>query len=208
MMKWFFLFATAMAARLDFFVGMIIALGIGTITAIEVPLWYLAVGGMLALLPDFDLVFKTLWQWIRGQRASGDHRETIMHCPMVMLPSCTLLAFLLGGWYWATVTLLGLFWHYAHDSKWFGSVGDIDWFAIVPNQNLPYMDTPEWLKQLWLRPTKTSVTELIAGVTMLALVVNAYFGIHIAIILASMAVIVDVMVWSCYFIYRKQAQEV
>jgi len=192
-----FLAATGMAAFLDFSIGTLIVFTAGSATGVEIQVWHIAIGGILALLPDFDLIVRALLLWLTGRRYEGDHRASVMHAPLIMLPTCTLLGWFLGGSFWAMTTFLCLFYHYVHDSRIF-SVGDINWLWPLTNRKLPWMDQKEWFEQFWLRPTKTSVAELCIGVTALGYVVSVYVGPQIAMALAAVVVFINIATWTFY----------
>lgn len=187
--------ATGMAAFLDATVGMLIVHAVAQLMGVEIPIWYLLVGSILALLPDFDLVLKALSAWQQGNNLRGDHRSTIMHIPIVMLPCYTFAAWVLGGQFWAVTTFLCLFYHYVHDSRIF-SVGDVDWFWT--GRELPWMETPEWLKQYWLRPTKTSALELLIGSAVLTYVVSERLNTKVAVAITTIVIVTNIMTWLLY----------
>ena len=66
-----FFVATGMAAFLDFSMGALIVFTAGSATGVEIQVWHIAMGGILALLPDFDLIVRALLLWLTGRRNEG-----------------------------------------------------------------------------------------------------------------------------------------
>ncbi len=84
----------ALAAFMDFGIGTAIAAGVATWYGTSLP-WYLVfLGGVLSLVPDFDLVPSV----IRGISPSFDHRQTPFHRPLLMLPLTITTAYLSLWW--------------------------------------------------------------------------------------------------------------
>ena len=197
MIRILFLAAIGMAAFLDFSTGALIVFTLGLASGVNVPLWQVGVGGVLALLPDFDILTQALASRLMDRHSTGDHRATVMHAPLIMLPACTFLGWFFRGPFWATATFLCLLYHYVHDSRVF-SVGDIDWLWPLTNRKLPWMDTKEWLQKYWLHPTKTSVTECFVGVVLIGWVATTYFELSVAMILVLLIVFINITTWTIY----------
>lgn len=157
--------ANILAAYLDFTIGclgvVLLAQGYGY----ELMWWQILLGGVLALLPDIDITPILLL----GQNPQFDHRQTIFHRPLVMIPVVSLTCYAFGGSFWALTAVACLLWHFLHDVDWFGRRYGVAWFwpfskhfwsiygAFTPPSNLAHQD---WLASHWLRPTQLSVTEL------------------------------------------------
>ncbi len=177
--------ADGMAGFLDLTIGALIAYLMAKCYGQTAPWWHLLIGALLGLLPDLDTFRMMFNQGV--QTARGDHRLTIMHRPLIMLPACMLLAYLVGGGYWAIIAGLCLAWHYAHDSAWLGSVSDIDWFWPITHRPLPYIDHPVWRETFWLVPSKLAIIEIGLGIFILGFLVifytSPFVGIGVAVLL-------------------------
>lgn len=172
--KLLFLYASAMAAFMDFGVGTlitsIVAYNFGTI----LPWPYLFIGGLLALAPDMDMVPSVVW----GKSPSFDHRQTIFHRPLFLILLISLIAWLLGGQMWLIISLLCITYHFLHDTNFTSNTYGIAWFWPFSNKywNLngsftakPGMEHHFWLKNFWLRPTTLSVREISTGLICLTI---------------------------------------
>lgn len=164
----------AMAAIMDFGVGALITALIGMMFGIDLSIWAYLVGGILGFLPDFDIIWPILIQ----DRPNGDHHQTLMHRPIILLPIVALVGWLLGGAFWSVTATLCVFWHYLHDTPEFGG-GGVAWFwpfsrnywsilkgAISPERSLMAMSEAghkQWLKEKWLRPSTISIREIEIG---------------------------------------------
>jgi len=166
--------ADGMAGFLDLTMGAFIVFVVGQVSGQTAPWWHLLVGAILGFLPDID-AFTVMFTEVKG-----DHRLTILHRPLVVLPIAALAAYIAGGADWAVIAGLCLTWHYAHDSAWLGSVSDIDWTWPLTNRDLPYMDHHVWRETYWLVPSRLSVTEIALGTAMLGFLVAFYTGAALA----------------------------
>ncbi len=112
----------------------------------ELALWRVGVTGLLAVLPDIDIV----WPVLRG-RVHSNHRLSPMHLPLPVLLVSTAVAGLVGGWGWADATFLCVLWHYIHDTPPL-STGVIPWlWPFVPRApDEEEVDHHQWLKEHWL----------------------------------------------------------
>lgn len=162
------LVANAMAAFMDFGVGCLIAELSFLSFNVTIPWQYIFIGGLLALIPDLDLVPSVL----SGKSASFDHRQTLFHRPFVVLPLTVCVALLLGGVVWALVTLLCVLWHYLHDTNFVDTSYGIAWLWPFSNKywsvwgsyiSQSSMGHHQWLEHFWLRPTFLSARELSVG---------------------------------------------
>lgn len=165
-----FLLGNALAAVMDFGIGTALAAGIATWYGVNLP-WYLVfMGGVLSLLPDFDLVPSV----IRGVSAPFDHRQTPSHRPLLVLPLAIVVAYLLGGQMWAVIAGVCVFGHYVHDTNFVGTSYGIAWFWPFSPQYWSIFGSftsevfesgshHEWLRQNWLRPSVLSIREIGVG---------------------------------------------
>lgn len=203
-----------MAALLDFATGTLIVTLLG---AGNVPWWYLLIGGALALLPDIvRFPMKLIWPRISAYR--GEH-ESPDHWPMLMLPTCTLVALALSGPFWATTTLLCLLWHYTHDMeirRW--DTGGIAFYAplvrdlyfswwegFYPREKSmifsPAADTKTWIARTWLTPTPHSKTELAASAAILPLAAYLAVSLKVAAVLFILICLGAPIVWLAVGLY-------
>ncbi len=192
--------ADAMAVFLDLMVGALIAYSFSHYWfGAPPPVWHLGVGAVLGFLPDLD-AFRMFFK--KGViTATGDHRLSLMHRPLIMLPLCTFVASLCGE-YWAVMTFLCLLWHYVHDSRWL-SVSDIAWFYPISNPELPYMDHPVWRDMYWLRPSSMSLTEVMLGTAILTVLANHYAGLLASTVLVLTLWVGATLVWGLHDISQR-----
>jgi len=167
--------ADGMAGFLDLAMGALIAFMVHWLMySIAPPWWYLLVGSVFGFLPDLDIVRAFVHKGVTAN--TGDHRLTVMHRPLIMLPIVSIVVGVIVAPYWGAVACLGLLWHYNHDSRWM-SVSDIDWlWPLGPHRELPYMDHPAWREMYWLQPTLTSFLEVWVGTCVVGLLVLHYAG--------------------------------
>ena len=157
-----------MAAVMDAGIGMLIAAMVGLYFGETLPWWGLLLGAAFALLPDIDLVPAVLW---RGT-FHFDHRQTPFHRPLLLIPLIAFITYLFGGLMWAMIALLGLLWHFLHDTNFLDDTYGVAWLwpfsdqfwslrgSFPPPRPQPHED---WVKLNWLRPTSVSVRELGIG---------------------------------------------
>jgi hypothetical protein len=127
-------------------------------------------GGILSLIPDFDLVPSVLF----GVSPTFDHRQTLFHRPLLVLPIVIALSYLLGGEMWLVITAICVSGHYLHDTNFIGTEYGIAWFWPFSKQYWSVFGsfTPEspesgshheWLRKNWLRPSFMSIREIFVG---------------------------------------------
>jgi hypothetical protein len=195
MRKLLALAADGMAGFLDLAMGALVAYLVGLWwLGVQVPIWYLPIGSLLAFLPDLD------WFHMISKKglltATGDHRTTIFHRPLIMIPLCALLAAIVGGTYWCIVTTLCLLWHYNHDSRWVDSISDIDWlWPFGSRREFPFMDHALWRTLYWLQPSKLAIRDLGIGITIVCTFGYMYAGADLAIALGFVFVLGSISVW-------------
>jgi LexA-binding, inner membrane-associated putative hydrolase len=169
--KLFILSANALAAFMDFGIGTAIAALVAYSYDVSLPWYLLFFGGILALVPDFDLVPSVF----RGISPTFDHRQTPFHRPLLVLPLVVVIAYQLGGEMWLMIASICVFGHYLHDTNFIGTSYGLAWFWPFSKQywsifgsyepELPKIGYHhEWLKQNWLQPSVLSVREIGAGV--------------------------------------------
>ncbi len=155
-MSWWYY--NALAGLLDAAMGMAIVAGSSWALGRPVEPEWLAVGAILALLPDFDIVPSIL----RGRVASS-HRSTLWHAPLVVIPVVMIVAFVLGGTYWALVALACLLCHYAHDTfdgvMWGRPFSPYHW--SYRGRHVPLGPTHDtWLKETWIQESVRAWIEM------------------------------------------------
>lgn len=165
------LITMGMAAFMDFGIGVFITSLVATIVGKALEPWQLIIGGMLAFLPDADLVYYLL----TGQKHKiPQHHTTLLHRPLIVVPVASTVAWLYFGSFWGVVTILCVTYHYTHDTKgllggaglqWFWPLSEKEWSfsgSEAPSQHLnPELDS--WLSNQWLRPTRQSLLEIGLG---------------------------------------------
>lgn len=184
MKKLKYLFGSALAAFMDFGVGVLIAAVVAEFIGVEIPIWFLAIGGVLALLPDFDIALPILTL----RAPEGNHRETLFHRPVFLLPLATVATWFIGGEYWALTTFLCVLWHYIHDTKPL-SEGGIAWFWPLSHnywslmgaedpKNVNVSTSPAehnaWIEKNWLRLSPMLIREVSLGVIALVLALGLF----------------------------------
>jgi hypothetical protein len=142
-------------------------------------------GGVLALLPDFDLVWPIVRQLLTGQNIAGNHHETLMHRPIALVPAATVIAYLIGGPYWALTACACVLWHYVHDTKGMGG-GGVAWLwpysgdywspAGFAKSTPADVEHDAWIEKHWMRLSATSAREL--GVGLIALVAAIFIALR------------------------------
>lgn len=165
-----------LAGLLDLCMGALIASATLSTLGYEVLPWHLALGAVLAVLPDFDIILPIL----TDQKGIENHHTTIMHRPLFLIPLAALVAYALGGAAWALLASLCVAWHFVHDTPPLSPSG-IAWvwplsekFLSIYGARDPRVGTmlhDEWVQTYWLRPTVRSVSEIGAGLVALVLAV-------------------------------------
>jgi hypothetical protein len=137
-------------------------------------LWHLLIGSALGVLPDFDIIPAVL----RMREITGNHRTTIMHRPLFLVPAAALAAYLVGGQAWGLAAFLCVTWHFVHDTPPL-SMGGIAWLWPLDSRywspwgpaepHTGGMSHHEWLEKYWLRPSPLLLMEIGTGLMALAL---------------------------------------
>lgn len=156
--------------------GALIAAATLSSLGVPVELWHLAVGAVLAVLPDFDIVEPILL----GREVTSNHHLTLMHRPIVLIPLATLGAWAVGGEAWGLVAFLCVAWHYVHDTPplgldgiaWLWPFDTRYWSLWGPKEpRAASMTHYGFLETYWLRLSPMLCMELGAGLMALALAV-------------------------------------
>ena len=160
--------ANAMAAFMDFGIGTLVAAVVAFSFDIALSWQYLLLGGLLALLPDVDIIPSI----ITGRSAQFDHRQTIFHRPLLIITAATTISWCIGGEMWAIITFFAVIWHFVHDTNfidmtygiaWLWPFSDMYWYFYGPFTPNPGMEHHTWLERYWLKPTFLSVREILIG---------------------------------------------
>ncbi len=147
-----------MAGFMDFCIGAYIAQVLLYINEVPWAWWPIFVGGFLALLPDMDIAFQIL----RG-RVVGNHRESLMHMPLLIIPSAVVAAWIVGGNLWALIAFLCVLWHYLHDTlegiKWFSPFFSQSFFCYRGRVPLEAGNHASFVQKVWLVPNPRTLIE-------------------------------------------------
>jgi LexA-binding, inner membrane-associated putative hydrolase len=194
----------ALAAFMDFGIGTAVATGIAYWYEVSLP-WYLVfLGGILSLIPDFDLVPSV----IRGVSPKFDHRQTPFHRPLLILPLAIITAYLFGGSMWALITGICVFGHYIHDTNFVGTDYGIAWFwpfshrywsvfgSFAPAK-LDQGSHHVWLRQNWLQPSILSLREIGIG---LVGIYTALWFMYIPAEIINAVVLSAIVLVNCFWI--------
>ena len=208
MEKLLFAGAVGMAAFLDFAIGVLIVSLVARVFSMNVQLWQVALGGILALLPDFDMIYPLVRKKYAG---AEDHHASLMHRPLLVLPVATGAAWWFGGTLWASITFLCVFWHFLHDTKQFGDAG-LAWFwpfskkewSLVGSEDPPQNPkVVDWIYGRWLTPSPMSFLEITIGAVALAIGSGLVFGYRIAEVFFVLPLIGTFFVWGLYSMVKK-----
>ena len=209
-LKWFlWLAANGMAAFMDFGVGVLITAVGGYLFGVELHLLHLCIGGFLAFLPDLLDVAPVL---LAGGEPVGDHHQTIVHRPLVMLPLVVLSGwiadqYLGSSFFWTLIASTCVFYHYVHDMPEFGG-GGIAWlwpfsskywsfrYSGVEPSASPPMEHAEWIHTHWYRPTAVSIRETGIGTITLGAGVLLVYGAAPAFVLGAVTIAGAIFVWT------------
>ena len=183
--RFLFLAASTLAAGMDFGIGMAIASLVTNWFGTHAPWYVLGIGGVLALLPDFDLIPSV----IRCASPTFDHHQSPFHRPLLVLPISILIAYLFFGQMWAVITGICVLAHYIHDTNFISNTYGIAWFwpfsdlywsphgLFISSGNTSHTD---WLQANWLQPSILSIREITTGL----------LGVSIALYQSNISVLV------------------
>lgn len=170
--RWFL--GSALVAYLDLCVGALIGTLVLPLFGIEPTLPALAIAALLAILPDFDLIIPVL-----SGHVESNHRTSLWHRPIVVLPLATIAAWIVGGPGWGATAFICVLWHYIHDTPPIGDSGSgVAWAwpwserFITP---LGVLNAQPWdnyqqelmLEKEWLTASPRSIFEIGAGTLIL-----------------------------------------
>jgi hypothetical protein len=183
-----FYVANGMAGFMDFGFGVLIVAVLGFVFGNDLTVWHLVLGGVFAFLPDFDII-PTL---VLGKMPKGYHHETLMHRPLLVLPTVVVLGLFAGGSFWSLAAFLCVFYHYVHDSPECGG-GGIAWlwpfskkFWSLSGKAIKLEEYSEehgaWLERYWLRPSWRSGSEITFGSIALAVGLSLEYGTAIGFV--------------------------
>ena len=168
------LLGNALAGFLDLCMGAALAAVTLSAFGTHPALWHLAIGSVLGVLPDFDIIPAVLL----GREAAGNHRATLLHRPLFVIPAAALAAYLIGGQAWGLAAFACVTWHFLHDTPPL-SLGGIAWLWPLDNRywspwgpaepHAGGMSHHAWLEKYWLAPSPLLLMEMGAGLTALAL---------------------------------------
>lgn len=205
--KLLFVAVIGMAMFMDFAIGVLIVSVVSIVQGIDVSAWQLVVGGILALLPDFDLIVPLLRRKYEGL---DEHHTTLMHRPLFLLPVATLVAWWFGGSFWSAVTFLCVLWHFIHDTKGFGDNGlewlwpfsKKEWFFFGSEDPGPKPGLEEWLETKWLVPSGRSFGEMAIGCAAFGSGTGLIYGGTIGALLAMTCALGTIAVWVAHRFVR------
>lgn len=200
--------ANGFAAFLDFGIGTLIVSLISVLLNHEIQWWQCFVGGIFALVPDFDVI----WMFLARGRVYGDHHQFITHRPIFGIGIATLAGYFIGGSFWMLTALICVVWHYIHDTEEFAN-GGIAWLWPISSQYVYFSGFKhpsesmrakfigkhdEWLNLVWLQPSRTSVIETSIGSLALGSAMTIVAMSWLGLILALFPMIVLTTIWVIY----------
>jgi hypothetical protein len=206
--KLFYLAANAMAAFMDFAVGTLITVLVAFMLGHPLLWWEPLVGGVLALLPDFDVLIPFVISSVTGRPFKHNHHESFLHWPFMMLPIVLIVGIFISGEYWHTdkfwtlTALLCVLAHYLHDAAGMGEHGP-GWFLRRQQKYWSRLgivepadpDHEHWIRTNWLQPSKLSLWELSLGAIALGLtfyLLTGFLGL-------SLLTLTCVWLWTAFF---------
>ncbi len=173
-LRWFI--ANGMAGFQDLCVGALVAAAVWRLAEYlhfheSVPWWYILIGSIFALAPDFDVIKDILSK----THITYDHHTTYFHRPIKFMPTTLSLVAVVGTFgvgfektmVWEVLAIICLLWHYLHDYP----LGDgyLNWFyPFTPDKLIPN-DHDVWLQEKWCKPSERSVEEIVVGIVCLTI---------------------------------------
>jgi len=171
MKKLRFLVAYLHAGSMDLAVGVFLITLLTWLFDIPFAWWHPLLGATLTILPDFDIFLPLIRHVLFGTLTGADnHHKTWLHFPVVVLPVVGVVGYVLGGFEWACIAVVGVFAHYVHDAITTGKGGG-SWLVRLQRTNWKYVheeETPtHWVEHNWLKWSPLSIIETALGVTAL-----------------------------------------
>jgi hypothetical protein len=165
MLRLRYLLANGLAGYLDFCVGTLIAALVCAAFGVHPTLLALALGGVLALLPDFDIVWPILTDTL-----THNHHHSLMHRPAFLVPVVACAGWLVAGALGAALAAACVLWHFVHDTPPFTLHNSVAWFWPLQKKlrREPTVGHHEWLERYWLRVSTLLMVEVGAGTLALA----------------------------------------
>lgn len=182
---------------LDIAIGIILAFLTGQIFHFPVNALWLLLGIGFALLPDIDVIYELVKRSGNlGGKELGGHREWT-HYPLLYIPFVFVIFYVFGPPL-AFLAASALFWHVLHDSMGLGwgivalgpfsdrrykffsrKDGSFSWQSPIVSWEREELralvrerGNENWIRDTYLRPTWTSVTEILALAIALALLLR------------------------------------
>lgn len=159
--------------------------------------WEVFLSGFLQLIPDSDMVLPLLRD---DYKEMTQHHSTLMHRPLLILPLSGIVAYMIGGAFWAVATLICVSLHYFHDKS---PIGDSDLYLLwpLPRRWTGYEDSPQyeghqWLKDRWIRPSRFALTELTVGSIGLLIGLSVTLGWEVAVGFVMLCWVGFILVWN------------
>jgi hypothetical protein len=197
-----YLAANGMAAFMDFGVGVLIAIILARAMHLNDYLLNRALmGGMLALVPDLDIMDGSIVHAFTGKKMRGNHHASYLHWPLLVVPLVSIAFYWLGDLYTGLLACLCLLAHYLHDATMMGWPAGLVW--LTRSRRTPINDPSfvlengDWLEQKWLQPSMLAVGELLLGGFALALSIFLLTGtIEHLIIITLIPIGLATLVWN------------
>lgn len=194
--------ANALAAVQDFGVGIFIVALLASLCGVEILPAALLLGGVFALLPDFDVLPPILM----GREVQHDHHTTLLHRPLFVLSVSGAGLFAIGGTFWALAGVICITYHYLHDTAWTRPAqtgiswgwpwSDQCWSWWGAYQRPSHQPHYAWLKRYWLQPSYLSCFEIGVGLAAITGTTLLYIGfIWYAIVIVGTILSVLSFVW-------------
>mgnify|MGYP001615940115 CR=1 FL=1 len=211
----FWFLGIGLATFLDFVVGVSVAvIWLGK----NVPTWAYVLGGILALLPDFDLLFDLMW---KQQSTNYDHHQNLSHRPLVTITISAAVCYLLGGISWGLTAACCLLWHFIHDTEYVLTGGGIAWFwpasnkywswkrVVDPKKSLiaeAVGQDEKWFHETWLQPSPAAIQELSLGIVLLTSSVVYLYGFLASLIVFYIVAFGIMGIWALYAYSNRNKQ--
>lgn len=173
--------------------------------------WQYILGAFLAAAPDIDLLLCLFG------REPNEHHENLTHRPIVGILLAALLGGFFGGTFWALTAVIGVCWHYLHDTEGFLFLYDngIGWlwpfskkYWGVRNFQIVSQTLPEFLAgkktgfgatyEDYLNPTPKSLREFTLAGIFFGYVAGGLFGPLFGVIVAGLFLLSIMLIWKLH----------